>query len=83
MFLKTALSATTAAGLASDRVVLLSNEEGGSAIQGYLTTETLIREGLGHEATFSERRLAPGEAKRKVAFLNMSSGTTGPPKVWL
>lgn len=31
---------------------------------------------------FEERALAPGEAKRKIAFLCFSSGTTGKPKVW-
>lgn len=29
---------------------------------------------------FVEKRLAPGEAKKKLAFLCFSSGTTGKPK---
>ena len=32
-------------------------------------------------ASFEERKLEPGEAKTKLAFLNFSSGTTGKPKV--
>src|ERR1700683_3768261 len=45
------------------------------------TLEDLVAEGLNIEPHFVERRLAPREAKTKVAFLSFSSGTTGRPKV--
>ncbi|KAH9081561.1 phenylacetyl-CoA ligase [Lactarius deliciosus] len=43
--------------------------------------EQLIQDGLSHNTNFVERKLGEGEAKTKIAFLCLSSGTTGPPKV--
>lgn len=41
----------------------------------------LVEEGVGRKKCYTERRLAPGEARTKIAFLSFSSGTTGRPKV--
>ncbi|KAF9515517.1 hypothetical protein BS47DRAFT_1293743 [Hydnum rufescens UP504] len=49
-----------------------------------ITVEHLIERGLSDlniaGPKFVERRLQPGEGKTKVAFLSLSSGTTGKPK---
>nr|BAR45485.1 long chain acyl-CoA synthetase [Gelatoporia subvermispora] len=44
------------------------------------TVPDLIADGLSRPPSFNERRLRPGEAKTKIAFLILSSGTTGKPK---
>jgi acyl-coenzyme A synthetase/AMP-(fatty) acid ligase len=50
-----------------------------------ITVENLIERGLSDlnitGPKFAERRLQPGEGKSKLAFLSLSSGTTGKPKV--
>lgn len=71
--LHTALSATCAAGIPSDRVITF-----GESTQP--TVESIIQLGLRSEPAFVERKLKKGEGKTKVAFLNFSSGTTGKPK---
>lgn len=71
--LHTALCAAHAAGIPSDRVITF-DESTQPAV------ESIIQLGLSNEPAFVERRLAKGEGKTKVAFLNFSSGTTGTPK---
>ncbi|OCH94571.1 acetyl-CoA synthetase-like protein [Obba rivulosa] len=44
------------------------------------TVPDLIEDGLSRPPSFNERHLHPGEAKTKVAYLILSSGTTGKPK---
>jgi 4-coumarate--CoA ligase len=78
--LNTVLSAARKTGLPVDRIVLLESSAN-SATHIHFTLDDLITEGLSKEPDFVERRLAPGEAKTKVAFLSFSSGTTGKPKV--
>jgi acyl-coenzyme A synthetase/AMP-(fatty) acid ligase len=78
--LNTVLSAARKTGLPIDRIVLLESPAN-SATHIHFTLDDLITEGLSKEPDFVERRLAPGEAKTKVAFLSFSSGTTGKPKV--
>jgi 4-coumarate--CoA ligase len=78
--LNTVLSAARKVGLPTDRIVLLESSAN-SDTHIHFTLDDLIAEGLSKEPHFVERRLAPGEAKTKVAFLNFSSGTTGKPKV--
>jgi len=75
--LETALVAAKKAGLSADRVVLFDN----SIPALHTAFQNLIAEGLTKNTSFVERRLAPGEAKSKIAFLCFSSGTTGRPKV--
>jgi 4-coumarate--CoA ligase len=60
----------------ADRIVVLDGT-GANAL------EALVQRGLRTEPAYVERRLAKGEAKRKIAFLSFSSGTTGKPKVAL
>ena len=46
-----------------------------------MSVDDLVKLGSESERVFEERKLLPGEAKTKLAFLNFSSGTTGKPKV--
>ncbi|KAG0709235.1 hypothetical protein DFH29DRAFT_1074958 [Suillus ampliporus] len=76
--LQVALSSAHAAGVSADRVILF-DVEGAGATQR-VTVQALVSQGLASPPNFMERKLAPGEGKTKVAFLNFSSGTTGRPK---
>lgn len=75
--LPVALEAARGAGIPLDRVVVFDAVPGASNT----TVHELIAEGLEHTQQFVERKLQPGEGKRKLAFLSFSSGTTGRPKV--
>lgn len=75
--LQVALVAARAAGLTPDRVIVFDSVQGAKNV----TVEALIQEGLSQRQAFTERQLAPGEGKKKLAFLSFSSGTTGRPKV--
>ena len=75
--LPVALAAAKKAGVPSERVIVFDAVEGANNT----TVHTLIEEGLAQPQQFVERRLAPGEGKKKLAFLSFSSGTTGRPKV--
>jgi 4-coumarate--CoA ligase len=62
----TALKAAKKANLPANRVLLLVSD----AVQAAcISVEYLINEGLNKVAGFTERRLAPGEARKKLAFL--------------
>ncbi|KAH9903440.1 amp dependent CoA ligase [Cubamyces lactineus] len=74
--LPVALEAAHKAGLPADRVVVFEPVPGANDT----TVEELVAQGLEHTQRFVERRLQPGEGKRKLAFLSFSSGTTGRPK---
>ncbi|KAF8871809.1 phenylacetyl-CoA ligase [Infundibulicybe gibba] len=75
--IRTATSAATAAGIPLDRVILFDAMD---APKGHKTIDELVRMGLGRPMAFVERKLEPGEAKKKLALLSFSSGTTGKPK---
>ncbi|OJT02330.1 4-coumarate--CoA ligase-like 7 [Trametes pubescens] len=77
--LPVALEAARGARIPLDRVVVFDAVHGASNT----TVHELIAEGLEHTQQFVERRLQPGEGKRKLAFLSFSSGTTGRPKTTL
>ena len=81
--LSTAVSATRQAGIPESRVVVFDGARGCTRTRTHThtTVDALIREGLRLNPCFVERRLKPGEARSKIAFLNFSSGTTGKPKV--
>ncbi|CDO75538.1 hypothetical protein BN946_scf184776.g4 [Trametes cinnabarina] len=74
--LPVALEAARLAGLSQENVVIFD------AMPGipHANIQDLIALGLEHTQQFVERRLKPGEGKRKLAFLSFSSGTTGRPK---
>ncbi|KAJ8583879.1 acetyl-CoA synthetase-like protein [Rhizopogon salebrosus TDB-379] len=76
--LQVALASAHAAGIATDHVVLFDVD--GADTGQSVTVKALISQGLTSVPNFIERKLAPGEGKTKVAFLNFSSGTTGRPK---
>lgn len=80
--LPTALAAAQRIGMAMDRIVLFNAEESNTKYS-HLTLQQLIDEGVKRPVPFIERRLKPGEARTKLAFLSFSSGTTGLPKVKL
>ena len=71
------MSAARQAGVPETRIVVLGEVPRGT----HTAVEDLIQEGLRMDQCFVERKLKPGEAKSKIAFLNFSSGTTGKPKV--
>ncbi|KAI0827404.1 amp dependent CoA ligase [Trametes gibbosa] len=71
-----ALEAARSAGIPPDRVVVFDAAPGADNV----TVHALVAEGLELTQQFVERRLQPGEGKRKLAFLSFSSGTTGRPK---
>lgn len=77
--LGTAVSAARQAGIPESRVLVFDGAHGST--HPHATVDALIQEGLRMDPCFVERKLKPGEAKSKVAFLNFSSGTTGRPKV--
>ncbi|KAI0943151.1 hypothetical protein AcV7_002378 [Taiwanofungus camphoratus] len=76
-----ALAAAQAVGLSPDRIVLFAPlADLPSSRTSHPTVDELVAEGLAQPPRFVERRLAPGEARTKLAFLSFSSGTTGKPK---
>jgi hypothetical protein len=78
--LSVALEAAKEVGIPA-RNIILFNAPGVPSPKGFATIDDLVVSGLTRPQGFVEVRLAPGEAKTKVAFLNFSSGTTGKPKV--
>lgn len=76
--LSTALAAAKQCSIPQNRIVIVDSQSNG--LSSYPNIEVLVKEGLSQEPSFTERRLAPGEAKTKLALLSFSSGTTGRPK---
>lgn len=76
--MKNAIVACKEVGLPSERIVIIDRA---TFDVPHTTVEQLIQDGLSHNANFMERKLGAGEGKSKIAFLCLSSGTTGPPKV--
>lgn len=72
-----ALDAARIVGLSAGRVVLFDPVPGSPQAN----VQDLVTEGLKGPLRFTERRLKPGEAKKKLALFCFSSGTTGKPKV--
>jgi acyl-coenzyme A synthetase/AMP-(fatty) acid ligase len=79
--IETAFAAARIVGLSPSRIIVLPDPSAISTPPNHSTTDELIAEGLANETAFIERKLKPGEAKTKVAFLSFSSGTTGKAKV--
>jgi hypothetical protein len=73
-FLAEAIAAAETVNLPVDRIVVLEGSTPTPA--GFLGISDIVRLGKTSPA-FVERRLQPGEAKTKLAFLSFSSGTTG------
>ena len=72
------------AGLSLDRIVLF-DVKGTPArvLEQHETVGGLVAHGLRNKTRYTERKLAPGEGRTKLAFLSFSSGTTGRPKVMI
>ncbi|KAG9018596.1 hypothetical protein FRB90_011264 [Tulasnella sp. 427] len=85
--LQIGLAAARASGLSANRVVLIAPPASSPTASNMAlpTVEDLVQEGLALPLppAFVEKRLAPGENQRKIAFLSFSSGTTGKPKLSL
>jgi 4-coumarate--CoA ligase len=80
--LNTALSAAQAYGFSPERIILFDGKSPSAYAANHRTVEDVANLGLSKpDSSFVERRLQPGEAKVKLAFLSFSSGTTGKPKV--
>lgn len=74
-----ARSAVQKAKLPLSRLILFDTRQ--QTPKNYLKIGALIEKGLTSLPAFLEKKLNPGEAKTKLAFLSFSSGTTGKPKV--
>lgn len=80
-FLHTAAEACRRVGISSERVIILDQVSSPlHATPSHPSVPELIEDGLTQRCNFVEKKLAPGEAKMKLALLCMSSGTTGKPK---
>ncbi|KAL0062143.1 hypothetical protein AAF712_010985 [Marasmius tenuissimus] len=62
-------------GIPLDRIITIDKNA-----KSYTTISQLLEEGQSLPSP-PEIKLSPGEGKERIAFLNASSGTTGPPKV--
>ncbi|KAL7284583.1 hypothetical protein ACG7TL_001876 [Trametes sanguinea] len=71
------LDAARTVGIPADRIIVLDSK---SDQDNTPNVQSLVEEGLREVQRFSERRLKQGEARKKLAFLLFSSGTTGKPK---
>ncbi|KAF8642004.1 hypothetical protein AX16_009726 [Volvariella volvacea WC 439] len=76
--LATARAAAQMAGLSENRIVVLGPSN--SVPKTFATVDELIEFGAAQPQGFKDVSLQPGEAKRTLAFLSFSSGTTGKPK---
>jgi 4-coumarate--CoA ligase len=79
--LPTAHSAAQAAGIPTDHIVLFNTNSKPVSVAPHNNLDGLIITGQSQKPNFIEKRLTTGEAKKKLAFLSFSSGTTGKPKV--
>ncbi|KAH9834980.1 amp dependent CoA ligase [Rhodofomes roseus] len=73
-------AAAKAVGLPLERTILFDVAESSEPSQAYPTVSELVKEGSAKPQSFTERRLGPNEGKTKLAYINLSSGTTGKPK---
>jgi len=73
-------AAAKAIGIPLERIVLFDVTERGEASLTHLTISQLVDEGSSKPQSFTECRLGPNEGKSKLAYINLSSGTTGKPK---
>ncbi|KZT09094.1 amp dependent CoA ligase [Laetiporus sulphureus 93-53] len=77
--LKVALDVAQSTGIPNDRIVVFDDQQG-DLTGPYPRISELVADGLSKPPAFVERKLKPGEGKTKLAFLSLSSGTTGRPK---
>lgn len=78
--METAISAGREIGLPVDRIIMMQALGIAGVPTQYPSLNELVAQGINEEPHFVEKSLALGEAKTKVAFYCMSSGTTGKPK---
>ncbi|KAL9716547.1 hypothetical protein Ac2012v2_000995 [Leucoagaricus gongylophorus] len=73
---KTILAAAQVTGLPHSRIMFLRD----APSNHFSTVDSLIALGESSPERFQERQLSRGEAREALAFLSLSSGTTGKPK---
>ena len=77
-----ALSAAQSYGLSAESIILFNGKSPSIRVLNHHTIQDVVDQGFrATDSTFVERKLLPGEARTKLAFLSFSSGTTGKPKV--
>ena len=76
-FLKTAKSAMQQAGTPQDRIVFMESPPSQASFRPYSTIDELVHFGMQNPPNFNEIHLKAGQAKKTLAFLSFSSGTTG------
>lgn len=79
--LNVGLAAAKAVGLSLDHIILFDIADGNDTPLAYMTVSQLVDEGQATRKSFTERRLGQNEGRMKLAYINLSSGTTGKPKV--
>ncbi|KAJ8488321.1 hypothetical protein ONZ45_g13993 [Pleurotus djamor] len=79
-FLQTVLEAAKRVHLNESRIVLFNKPEASISYDGVLNLDDLVSFGASRSKTYTEKKFTEGEAKRRLAFLSFSSGTTGKPK---
>ena len=79
--LKVGHAAAKAVGLPLERIVLFDIAESSEPTLAHPTVSQLVDEGLATRKSFKEKRLGPDEGRTRLAYINLSSGTTGKPKV--
>ncbi|OCH94572.1 amp dependent CoA ligase [Obba rivulosa] len=77
-----ALAAARKVGISPERILFIDSKPKTTSSPHFAIGD-FIADGLARPPSFIERRLQPGEAKEKLAFLSLSSGTTGRPKATL
>ncbi|KZT64334.1 acetyl-CoA synthetase-like protein [Daedalea quercina L-15889] len=78
--LAVAHAAAKAVGLHLDRIILLDVAGSSKSSFAHPIVSQLVDEGSAESQSFTERRLGPNEGRTKLAYINLSSGTTGKPK---
>ena len=82
--LDNALQAAKTANISMDQIILFDTLDHHPVTEGvakFMSVSDLVRIGTENSnQPFIERRLSPGEARTKLAYLSLSSGTTGVPK---
>ncbi|KAF9811107.1 hypothetical protein IEO21_06656 [Rhodonia placenta] len=75
-----AIDAARVVGIPDSHIAVFNVAPDFASSKSHKTVEEIVKQGLSSPLNYRERRLQPGEGRRKLAFLSLSSGTTGRPK---